>query len=100
MLEGMVQWDLLPVEMSSQSSVTEIQKIKDIASSIALRKLKQEQDVKQILERGMRLPPTPEATRNYLRQQLADIWGALDPAVVDKLVRSRPIEWCKSTSSC
>jgi len=64
------------------SVVQDVHAIRDIVSSIALRQLKQEQELEQ------RLPPRGRQLHRLLSQCMGDVWPCLPSKVVDALTKA------------
>lgn len=65
--------------------IRDIEMMKDIASTIALRQLKHEQRLDRMLER---LPPTKREIQQWLQQKLGAVWDELPAKVVHILVKA------------
>jgi len=68
---------------------------KDIITTVALRQLKEQQDLGKILELLQELierqPPSIQEVLSFLEQQLRSVWQKLPPDVADKLLEAEQI---------
>jgi hypothetical protein len=72
--------------------VRDIQTTKDIASTIALRQVKQQVDSDKMFELLQKLierqPPTQQEIKHQLQQRLSSVWSKLPAIVVDNLIEA------------
>jgi len=76
------------IEFETPPLIRDIAMTKDIASTIALRQIKQQQTLDRIVER---LPPSKQEVLAFLEQQLCSVWHKLPSDVADKLVEAEQI---------
>ncbi|MEE8470342.1 MAG: hypothetical protein V3S51_03335, partial [Dehalococcoidia bacterium] len=62
-----------------------VDSIKDIVSTIAIRQLKEQRTIDDVLQR---LPPTEQEIGHQLEQRIGPIWGRLPSKVVNCLVKA------------
>jgi len=82
MIESAQALEPLQPPAAEVSVVQDVQAIRDIVSSIALRQLKQEQELEQ------RLPPRGRQLHSFLSQCMGDVWPSLPSKVVDALTKA------------
>ena len=93
MLSTIEQTAAIPVQTETPYIVRDIEMTKDIATTIALRQIKEQQDLDKYHEslRNMleeRLPPGKREVRHELQRRLSSVWSKLPAKVVDTLVKA------------
>lgn len=84
-LEVTTQRALVPQEVSPQRVVRDIESIKEIVSTMALRQLKEQQKLEEIHQR---LPPGKREIHERLEQCLGAVWRELPAKVINTLIKA------------
>ncbi len=85
MLSATEQIPVTQLQTETSPIVRNIEMIKDIDSTIAVRQIKEQQFLERILER---LPPSKPEIVQQLQQRLSSVWSKLPPTVVDTLIQA------------
>lgn len=85
MLETAEQRALIQTQFEPVHIIRDIESIKNIVSTVALRQLKQQQNLEGVLQR---LPPSTRDIHQHLQQQLGVVWRELPTKVVNTSVKA------------
>lgn len=85
MLSATEQIPVIQLQTETSPIVRDIEMTKDIATTIAMRQIKEQQLIESILKR---LPPSKPEIVQQLQQRLSSVWSKLPSTVVNTLIQA------------